>query len=227
MASLGGPHIVTEGLVLHLDAANTKSYPGSGTTWFDKSGNANNGTLTNGPTFSSLNGGSIILDGVNDYGKSTNINPTGNRPVTVSVWSNILTNQSGDRGLFLYGRAGTLFNVGGIYYRNSDNFVRFTTWGGVNQDYATGFIKDFNVWHHWVMTYSSTLVTVYRDGVIDPNGNQVRTLNFSLTDLEIAGTTFTSLFMNCNIAQTSVYNRALTAEEILQNYNATKSRFNL
>ena len=61
------PKIVTDGLVLCLDAASRKSYPGSGTTWFDRSGNGNNGTLTNGPTFSSDNGGSIVFDGTNDY----------------------------------------------------------------------------------------------------------------------------------------------------------------
>jgi hypothetical protein len=59
--------IVTSGLVLALDAADKNSYPGSGTTWTDLSGNGNNGTLVNGPTFSSANGGSIVFDGVDDY----------------------------------------------------------------------------------------------------------------------------------------------------------------
>jgi hypothetical protein len=62
-----GPNIVTDGLVLYLDAANQKSYPGTGTTWNDLSGNGNNGTLVNGPTFNSDNNGSIVFDGVDDY----------------------------------------------------------------------------------------------------------------------------------------------------------------
>jgi hypothetical protein len=62
-----GPRVVTDGLVLALDAADTNSYPGSGTTWNDLSGNGNTGTLTNGPTYSSDNGGSIVFDGTNDY----------------------------------------------------------------------------------------------------------------------------------------------------------------
>ena len=66
-----GPKIVTNGLVLYLDAANKKSYPGSGTTWTDLSGNNNTGTLTNGPTFDSNNGGSIVFDGTNDYVSNT------------------------------------------------------------------------------------------------------------------------------------------------------------
>jgi len=62
-----GPNIVTSGLVLQLDAANTKSYPGSGTTWTDLSGNGNNGTLTNSPTFSSANGGIFTFNGTNQF----------------------------------------------------------------------------------------------------------------------------------------------------------------
>jgi hypothetical protein len=67
MSFVHSPKIITDGLVLALDAGNTKSYTSGSTTWFDKSGNANNGTLTNGPTFSSANGGSIVFDGVDDY----------------------------------------------------------------------------------------------------------------------------------------------------------------
>ena len=74
MAFNFSPKIVTNGLVLALDAANTKSYPGSGTVWSDLTPNGNNGALTNGPTFNSANGGSIVFDGTNDYlqGVSTN-----------------------------------------------------------------------------------------------------------------------------------------------------------
>lgn len=62
-----GPNIVTDGLVLYLDAANTKSYPGSGTTWNDLSGNGNNGTLINGYIFNSIGNGNLVFDGSNDY----------------------------------------------------------------------------------------------------------------------------------------------------------------
>ena len=68
------PNIVTDGLVLCLDAANKRSYPGTGTTWTDRSANGNNGTLTNGPTFDSANGGSIVFDGTNDYVTTTKNN---------------------------------------------------------------------------------------------------------------------------------------------------------
>jgi len=80
-----GPQIVTSGLVLHLDAANLKSYPGTGTTWYDRSGNlnggvVNNGTLYNGPSFSSTNMGSLVFNGTNSYVRvdSTILQDSGN-----------------------------------------------------------------------------------------------------------------------------------------------------
>ena len=87
MATLYSPKIVTDGLVLCLDAGNNKSYPSSGTAWNDLSGNNNNGTLTNGPTFTGSFGGSIVFDGTNDYvdlGNISQLKPT--TQITVSAW---------------------------------------------------------------------------------------------------------------------------------------------
>jgi hypothetical protein len=83
--------IVTDGLVLNLDAGNRKSYPGSGTIWYDRAG-TNNGTLTNGPTYSSSNGGSIVFDGTNDYSETTNPSNVHNQNFTLSVWVNPAVN---------------------------------------------------------------------------------------------------------------------------------------
>ena len=86
MAIFGGPNVIDNGLVLSLDAGNVKSYPGSGTIWYDKSGNNNNGTLTNGPTFS---GGSIVFDGVDDYVDTTfkaSISIGNGNPFTISAF---------------------------------------------------------------------------------------------------------------------------------------------
>jgi hypothetical protein len=99
IAYYGG--IVTNGLVLALDAAKKDSYPGSGTLWRDISGNGNNGTLTNGPTFNSGNGGSIVFDGVNDYVQyETSLDPyiSGNRDFTIELW--VYKNTSGDGMIF-------------------------------------------------------------------------------------------------------------------------------
>jgi hypothetical protein len=88
MGVYAGPEINESGLVLCLDAGNTKSYPGSGTTWTDLSGNGNTGTLVNGPTYSSANGGSIVFDGSNDY-IQTNFNyslTSSNTEFTCAAW---------------------------------------------------------------------------------------------------------------------------------------------
>ena len=89
----GAPSIVTDGLSLYLDAANTRSYPGSGTAWYDLSGNVNHGTLVNGPTFDSGNAGSIVFDGTNKYVNFPNpLNKTQLDQIwTVQSWINITT----------------------------------------------------------------------------------------------------------------------------------------
>ena len=87
MAIFYNPRTITDGLVLALDAANTKSYPGSGTTWTDLSGNGNNGTLTNGPTYNSSNLGSLSFDGIDDYSTLTS-NYTLSAGWTLSFWGN-------------------------------------------------------------------------------------------------------------------------------------------
>ena len=85
MATFDGPKITTSGLILSLDAADKTSYPGSGTSWKDLSGNDNNGTLTNGPTFSAANRGNIVFDGVDDYVVTSNFTPNVTNK-TLSGW---------------------------------------------------------------------------------------------------------------------------------------------
>jgi hypothetical protein len=93
MAYFHSPRIVTDGLVLALDAANTKSYPGSGTTWSDLSGNSNNGELVNGITYDDTNLGSLVFDGVDDYVQITkvpSIDFTPTSSFTMMVWAKVL-----------------------------------------------------------------------------------------------------------------------------------------
>ena len=91
MAVSAGPKIVKDGLVLCLDAGNSESYPGSGTTWTDLSGNGNNGTLTNGPTFNTGSLGSISFDGINDYCDVGNTLTNGFTEMTISVFAKTIT----------------------------------------------------------------------------------------------------------------------------------------
>ncbi len=220
--------IVTNGLVLNLDAAKVDSYPGTGTTWRDISGNNNNGTLTNGPTFSGIGKqASIIFDGVDDYVASTDIGLAGNVPITISFFGNQLTNQSGDVVSIFYGTCGTAYKCIGLYYRDSSNYVRFTTWQSTPGDYNTSFVKDFNVWHHWAVVYSNNSVLVYRDGIADSNGAQSRTIDFTSTKLALGGTINCAVRSNTKIGASQVYNRALSAAEVSQNFNALRGRYGI
>jgi len=123
-----------------------------------------------------------------------------------------------------YGTCNSSYSCVGLYYRNSSNYMRFTTWQSSPGDYDTSFVKDFNVWHHWTIVYSNNSVLIYRDGVADANGSQSKTISFSSNKLVIGGT-LCGAYSNVNVSNTQVYNRALSATEITQNYNALKGRY--
>ena len=119
MASAAGPNITTDGLVLHLDAANTNSYPGSGTTWTDISGKGHNGTLDNGPTFSSDNKGCIVLDGTNDY--ISTINLSSFTTFTIQMWIFDSRSASGDMDILTYNGDSGSFTFNGGNFRTDGN----------------------------------------------------------------------------------------------------------
>jgi hypothetical protein len=213
-----GPHIVTDGLVLNLDAANTKSYPGTGTTWSNLATTSNNGTLTNGPTFNSANGGSIVFDGTNDF-VNTTLNVDAN-PNTIAVWFNA-SQTNGNRGIALSDNGGwdKGFEIAdGLFaIHTGDNFA------------STGIPASSNIWYYGVIIYTASSMNFYVNGMNvwsagAPGATTGSTLELGRANyLNGAG----SRFFTGKIAQASVYNRALTATEVLQNYNATKSRFGL
>jgi hypothetical protein len=231
MAVFGGPNVIDNGLVLSLDAGNVKSYPGSGTIWYDKSGGRNNGTLTNGPTFS---GGSIVFDKVDDYIEVANqIQFERTNSFTLSAWINtndannnqIINNEtSGYRG---YQLAIDLNSKLFFFLRNTvgSNFMGIVC--------VNSFIP--NIWTHVLCTYNGSSfasgATIYINGV----QQQTEIRGDSLTDTTISNETTwigyrrpsTQGPFNGRISQVSIYNRALSAQEVLQNYNATKSRFNI
>jgi hypothetical protein len=194
--------IVTDGLVLWLDAGNTPSYPGSGTAWTDLSGNKNNGTLTNGATYNSGNGGSIVFDGNNDY---VGTNLITEFPASAGFTFNIVLKAIDDgatdvrRALIMAANFGILTpNFGNI------EFITFLYDGNT----------DFKLYRNGILasTLSSSGTKVYKT-----SGN-----------LLIAAPTQGgwSTFLG-NIYLLQGYNRALTAAEVLQNFNAQKARFGL
>ena len=219
MAFNYSPKIVTDGLVLYLDAANRYSYPGSGITWSDISRGGNNGTLVNGPTFSSINGGSIIFDGVNDisvHGSSLYVDN-----FTLSAW--VYKTSSGIQTIIAKGTSGFILN---FYLRIGGN----SGFWGTNSVFTELAIPDLTLstWNNTVLTYDRTSLKYYLNGIYI---NQTLATNIpsSTTSNLIVGRLgdFNGQYWTGRIAQTSIYNRALLATEVLQNYNATKTRFGL
>jgi hypothetical protein len=222
------PKIITDGLVLYLDAANTRSYPGVGTTWTDLSRGGNTGTLVNGPTFDTGNGGSIVFDGVNDY-VQTPLNILGCNNTTQIVWYKwSLINQT---GVMTYiGDSG--INGVGLYINSGLN--NGGTGNKVSVLYGGLFFNALNVgtlfatlttnWTQLTLTRDTLTTRLYQDGIFLGSTTRVPAGNTSLLNFNIGGGIAAA---RGNYSQTQIYNRALSATEILQNYNATKTRFGL
>ena len=231
------PPIVTDGLVLYLDAANTKSYPTTGTTWNDLVG-INNGTLTNGPTFSSDNGGSIVFDGVDDYVNLPNSITFGTNPFTIRsvFYLTSFVNNNNEHGLFQ--------SVDNISFP-SHHTVFLTVRQDIGQEGFIRFcVRDSTANQNEINISSTTLQTgiVYDIHAIRDNNTIYVYLNGSLIasqtngdNMDILTPTLTTIGVTANLVRfligriylTQIYNTALSAAEVLQNYNATKGRFGL
>lgn len=238
MVVYGGPDIITDGLVLHLDAANSKSYPGSGNTWTDLSGNGNHGTLTNGPSFISANGGSIAFDGINDSASVPTISSTSDG-LTMSLWINLSTLYYAscpcvgqiilvDWGTWYDNWTGIASNGAELYFGVYSTSNRVLYYNG-----SSGSTL-INKWYHIVATFgpsgTSNFLRTYKNGIQQQSGSLGGTGLFTVTaPINIGG--WFRFCGNCyfqgQMPQLSIYNRPLTASEILQNYNATKGRYSL
>lgn len=215
--------IVTSGLVLRLDAGNTASYPGSGTTWTDLSGNGYVGTLYNGVGFNSANGGGLVFDGTDDYIElNTNNIITGANPFTFECFYTITAVNSGGEIFGNYGSGYTtnyLWISGeyGIYIQGSV--------------YFPGFPLQAGTYHMAATRNSSGSVILYKNGVQVNSGTLTGSIpvgpNFRIgADTNSAGGVGGER-LNGKIYTQLVYNRALSAEEITQNFNAFRGRFGL
>jgi hypothetical protein len=215
--------IVTNGLVLALNAADKNSYPGSGTTWTDMSGNGANMSLLNSPIFSSVNGGAITFDGVDDYAQSsTVVLPTANNsPLTLEAFA--MTTAGGSWKTVL-GTAYTFTQIG----FNANNFYAGRNGGGGNLLVLVSAVNP-DTWYQLVMTYNGSTADMYLNGAlikasqnIGSNGNSNGVNTLSSYTINVAAEPLAG-----KIAIARVYNRALSASEVAQNYNAQKSRFGL
>lgn len=218
----GGPNIVLDNLVLDLDAANTKSYPGSGTTWNDISRSGLNSTLTNGPTFNTGSGGSIAFDGTNDYSviaSTPNLSP-GTGDFTYSSWINPASFSGTFSSLFV------VETVGGLWIgKNGANFVLRAYAVTDYIQYAT--LPTLNTWTNITITRSGTTATLYYNATSVATATTSQNFAQSTAYIGNDGAAISANF-NGRIATTTFYKgKALTAVEITQNYNATKGRFGL
>jgi hypothetical protein len=234
MSTKYSPQIVTSGLVLALDAANKVSYPGTGTTWYDLSGNGNTGTLTNGPTFSNVNLGTIVFDGTNDYVSITNnstLRPTTELTIeyiikgtTPSGWCPIIGYGNGDytNGNYLCW-VETGGNLQSLCRINNGGVIEYRQYSGIGISSTTLKYMSFTMkigdsiksYYNGINTNAPTSLpaggTFYYGGTSSP--------------YQIVG--LGGAWLNGSISFIRLYNRALTAAEVLQNYNVTKTRFGL
>jgi hypothetical protein len=222
MALSHSPKIVTDGLVLCLDAGDGKSYGGSGTTWTDRSGNGYNGTLTNGPTFDSSNGGNIVFAGDDyvDCGLSS-FQPT---EMTLSVWLKKTTSNTSD-GVIVKGNVNETTEWGISFGYSNPHYVigRATTHTNqLRHEWSGSLLSGF---HH--ISYSminNTSASLYVDGVLVDSTNTIGSIGLNTKNVLI-GKWNNYAPLNGSIAKVSIYDKALTSDEILQNYNAQKGRF--
>jgi hypothetical protein len=207
------PRIVTDGLVFCVDAGDKMSYPGAGTTWTDLSKNRNNGTLTNGPTFDSANGGSIVFDGTNNYTVlSSDINL--GTQASINVWLQCSNNT------VIAG--GTSYSNGGYLLGSSSNTFYMSANGSYG-NFNYNISNTTNTWKNLSVSRNASSASLYVNGVFYSSISISSTngIRFRAIGAYDNGT----YPMNGQIALMQVYNRALSAEEIKQNYNATRGRF--
>jgi hypothetical protein len=218
MAILTRNNIVTNGLVMYLDAANKISYPGTGTTWQDLSGNNNNGTLTNGPTFSTDGGGSIVFDGSNDYVSLSHIGDTTSFSYEVFIKPTQVTKDQ-----MYIGYSTITSHYVRIY--GSRAFLSVNANG--QRTLQHNQILQNNQFYHIISIYNGVQLKIY--------------VNNDLTSGSVINQTLTGWGTNRigrwydadqrsfvgNIYLLRIYNRELSQQEIQQNYNATKVRFGL
>jgi hypothetical protein len=216
--------IVEGGLVFHVDAANPASYPGTGTTWFDLTSNANNLVMSaTPPVYNAGNGGYFTFNG------STNEFIDGNNS---SLW--LITGITIEA--FIYGSSFTaqgniLDKNGNSGYRfrvNNSNRVEFIA-QAATKSYSTNATINTNQWYHVVVTHGAT-GAIYINGVAQTISGSGNTSPLFITlansgSLKVGRSLFTSEAFNGRIGLTRLYNRALTAAEVLQNFNATRNRY--
>ena len=213
--------IVTSGLQLYLDAGQAASYPGTGTAWTDLSINSRNGTLTNGPTYSSADGGSIVFDGTNDF-----VQCSGSLTLTAATFVTWIR-RNGTQGQY----DGILFSRGtnttGMNFQVSNQLGYHWNDAGNTYNWQSGLTVPDLTWCMIAVSVTSTAATAYlcQSSGITSATNTVSHGSSLFNDIKLAQDDFGSRFFNGNIAIAQLYNIALSASEVSQNFQADRTRF--
>ncbi len=213
--------VVTTGLQLYLDAGNASSYPGSGTTWTDLTVNGRNGTLTNGPTYSGTNGGSIVFDGSNDF-----VQCTGSLTVTAATFVTWIR-RNGNQGQY----DGILFSRGtnttGMNFQASNQLGYHWNDAGNTYNWQSGLTIPDATWCMIAVSVTSTAATAYlcQTGGTTTATNTVNHSSSLLNDIKLAVDDAAARYFNGNIAIALLYNIALSAGQVSTNFEADRGRF--
>ena len=219
MAAAAGPNVVKNGLVFALDAGNTQSYPGSGTTWTDLSGNNNTGTLTNGPTFSSDDGGYIDFDGTNDRVETSSDMFSPNANFTFSVWIKLDTVDSQSTIISDFTNTGSIQ----IVYNATASGIRIVKSFVSTVDTFSNSALSANIWYHITITRQSNTYKLYIDGSFISEFTDTKTYSRGAQSIGV-NYNGNSAF-DGKISSIYCYSKRLTESEVLQNYKALKNRF--
>lgn len=226
MALNHSPRIVTDGLVLCLDAGNTKSYPGSGTAVTDLTRNGNNGTLVNGVVYSSSNNGIFTFDGTNDY--MTISGSTAVSAATFLIWMRRNGAQGNYDGIF-YGRSSGS-NVNGLSFFGTSNKLSYT-WAAAASSYTfdSGLLIPDLQWCMCAATITSSAAVLYvcSSSGISSATNTTAHSSTTIAALEIGRDNLSSRYSAIDASFAALYNRALSSTEIQQNFNALRGRFGI
>ena len=226
MALQHSPSIVTNGLVFCMDSGNPRSYPGSGTTWYDATTTGYNATLTNGPVFTSSSASSYFtFDGVNDLATIPNNTALDTQTPTVEVW--VKTNATSQNGFWF--EKGSVNSQYALFQEGTVIQWRLGPLGDLSTTTAT-YMNTSN-WYQVVGTFTSGSRILYINGVQVNSNATTGTLSTNANGMSIGAYGGTSgsnaYYYNGALSVCRVYNRVLSAAEVLQNFNALRGRYGL
>jgi hypothetical protein len=223
MALAHSPSIVTNGLVLCVDAGNPRSYSGSGTQWNDATSSGFNFTLTNGPVYSSSNLGSFTFDGVNDFASASDNTALNTQTPTVEVW--VKTNATTQNGFWF--EKGTVNSQYALFQEGGLIQWRMNIGGVTNLSTTTASFMNTSNWFQVVGTYTSGSRILYINGVQVNSDAQTGTISTNASGMYIGSYNSGGYYYNGALSICRVYNRVLSAAEVLQNFNATRGRYGI